>query len=342
MPEMAPSELERSYRSKITPEIRALPLETTMEPGFVHKRKIQTILGPSGMGVIDDLIGKLPELPEWQRNVRIDHVYKDVFLKFCEIHKIKSLEEALATQGGHLICSVEQLAPCPELYESKRVASCWVPRRRSQEAVEFHYTTELVVSDTLRSRLHTGATISIVAQFSHRTSTALVFEPLLMGFPWVRSSDPEWADKVMWYGHQFFENYVEDFDEFSKVRETPRPESIAQMKDISEWGFKRALCEILGDEPKNDRPDETSDHFTDHLHLGGRRLSGAFVLKGPARFAPMGLNHLGKNNNQIVRLNHEPVDVLFSSALSRNLARCSVNVESVCCPTVSGATLLFD
>jgi len=30
-------------------------------------------------------------------------------------------------------------------------------------------------------------------------------------------------------------------------------------------------------------------------------MTAAFLLKGPARFAPMGLNHLGKNNDQIVR-----------------------------------------
>jgi len=30
-------------------------------------------------------------------------------------------------------------------------------------------------------------------------------------------------------------------------------------------------------------------------------MTAAFLLKGPARFVPMGLNHLGKNNDQIVR-----------------------------------------
>ena len=38
-----------------------------------------------------------------------------------------------------------------------------------------------------------------------------------------------------------------------------------------------------------------------HLHLKGSRMTAAFLLKGPARFVPMGLNHLGKNNDQIVR-----------------------------------------
>jgi hypothetical protein len=307
---MSAGEHEESYR-KVSSEIRALPLDTTMDPGFVHKRKVQTILGESGMKVVDELIAKLPDLPDWQRAVRIDHVYKDVFLTFCEIYKIKSLEEALATKGGHLISSVEKLAPCPEVYDSPRAVSRWIPRGSPDEAVEFHYSTGLIASDTLRTRLHSGSTISIVAEYSHRTSSALVFDPILMGFPWVRTSDPAWADKVMWFGNQFFENYVEDFEEFAKVRAIARPRDISTMASISEHAFKLALCEILGDEPKSDWGGETSDHFTDHLHLEGRRVSGAFVLKGPAMFKPMGLNHLGKNNNQIVRLHNEPADVLF-------------------------------
>jgi hypothetical protein len=37
----------------------------------------------------------------------------------------------------------------------------------------------------------------------------------------------------------------------------------------------------------------------------------AFLLKGPAHFAPMGLNHLGRNNDQIYRLSSEPAEILI-------------------------------
>jgi hypothetical protein len=40
-------------------------------------------------------------------------------------------------------------------------------------------------------------------------------------------------------------------------------------------------------------------------------VTAAFLFKGPAPFAPMGLNQLGKNNDQIVRLASETADVLF-------------------------------
>src|SRR5688500_5397375 len=67
-------------------------------------------------------------------------------------------------------------------------------------------------------------------------------------------------------------------------RSSARPSLI---ESISEHAFKLAPCEILGDDPKHAWGGETSDHFTDHLHLEGRRVSGAFVLKGPARFKPI-------------------------------------------------------
>jgi len=88
--------MEASTRQTLTIEERSLPLENTIDPGFVHKRKIETILGEKGMCLVDEAIHNLPELPEWQRVVRIDHVYKDVILKFCEIIGIKTLEEALS------------------------------------------------------------------------------------------------------------------------------------------------------------------------------------------------------------------------------------------------------
>jgi hypothetical protein len=115
----------------------------------------------------------------------------------------------------------------------------------------------------------------------------------------------------MWWAHDFFENFVEDFKEFSKVKDFEKPTSLEPMKNISEFAFKSCLAEILGDETTKDWGGEQSDHYTAHLHLGERRVTGAFVLKGPAKFSPMKLNHLGKNNDQIYRLAQEPADVLF-------------------------------
>ena len=62
-------------RDKLTTEQRARDLIHTIDPGFVNRRKIETLLGVKGMEVIDDLTKQLPDLAEWQREVRIDHIY---------------------------------------------------------------------------------------------------------------------------------------------------------------------------------------------------------------------------------------------------------------------------
>lgn len=300
-----------SIREYLSTDERMLPLEATIDPGFVHKRRIQTILGSEGMRLVDELIQRLPSLPDWQREVRIDHIYKDVFLDFCRIHGVPTLLDLLAARKERVFSSTERLGSCPDFFDVKRAVSPWVPRGRTKYRVEFHYSTALVASDTLKGRLQTGSQVSLVAELHSASDKVLVFDPLLMGFPWLRTRDPKWQDRIMWWNYAFFENFIEDFDEFARVRGTPKPSDHSPMKLVSERGFKRALGEILGDATLKDWGGETSDHFTSHLHLKGHRVTAAFLLKGPARFAPMGLNHLGKNNDQIVRLAHEPADVLF-------------------------------
>jgi hypothetical protein len=61
-------------REHLTPEQRATDLDLIIDPGFVNHRKIQTIIGKQGMEFIDLNIRNLPDLSEWQKNVRLDHI----------------------------------------------------------------------------------------------------------------------------------------------------------------------------------------------------------------------------------------------------------------------------
>ncbi len=70
------------------------------------------------------------------------------------------------------------------------------------------------------------------------------------------------------------------------------------------------ICSILKECPSKDWGGEKSDHFSTSLHLTGRRVTAAFLLKGPARFSEMKASHLGKNGDQIVRLASEPAQLL--------------------------------
>lgn len=302
-----------SIRTDLTSAQRAVELKHTIDPGFVHHRKIQTILGVKGMKVIDKVIKDLPDLPDWQKKVRIDNIYTEAFLVWCSSIGIKPLGEIIATKQGRMFCSTEKIAPCKEVYDKQRVVSLWVPQGNCKEKVEFHYSTSHISSDTLKSRLHSGdCPISIIAELTNYNKNIAVFDPIIMGSPWLApAGDIEPNFDIIWYGNSFFENFIEDFDEFSKVKDHSIPKNVEPMRNISEAAFKACLAVLLGDVAPKDWSGETSDYFTAHLHLKGSRKTAAFLLKGPARFEPMKLNHLGKNNDQIVRLSHEPAQVLF-------------------------------
>jgi hypothetical protein len=303
-------------REKLTTEQRAIDLDLIIDPGFVNHRKIQTVIGKSGMELIDRGIRNLPELPEWQKNVRIDHIYSEVMLIFCETIGIRTLQFNLATGIGlgQLFCSAERLGPCPDVYGKPRVVSKWIPPKGSNVniEVEFHYSTAHIRGDTMLFRLHDGNHVfAIIAELVEVDENRALFEPLIMGFPWLRSKEESPSFDIGWFGYSFFENFVEDFDEFSRVKQYPLPSDSEPMRNISEKAFKRCLAEILGDTAMKDWGGESSDFYTAHLHLNGKPKIAAFLLKGPAHFAPMTLNHLGKNNDQIVRLAKEPAQVLF-------------------------------
>lgn len=302
----------KHHREDLSAAERALSVNHTIDPGFVNRRLTETVLGQPGADLISQQIKALPDMPDWQKETRIGHVYKDVTLAFCRVNKIKTLGEIIHNEKGRMFCSTEPFAPTPAVFDaSDRIVTKWSPYGAAGYDVELHYSRSHITSDTLRSELHSGGELSVVAIYKGRHDRTLIFHPLVIGSPWLHIEDERWAAQVPWWNLNFFEHFVEDFDEFAKVRDVSAPADVAAMQAVSETAFKRALAAILGGQAPTDWGGETSDFVTTHIHLQGRRVSAAFLLKGPARFAPMTLNHLGKNNDQIFRLAQEPVDVLF-------------------------------
>ena len=72
-----------TIRTELSSANRASALDLSIDPGFVHHRKIQALIGEEGMRFIDRMIGELPDLPDFQRKVRIDYIYRDVLLEWC-------------------------------------------------------------------------------------------------------------------------------------------------------------------------------------------------------------------------------------------------------------------
>ncbi len=308
-------EISREHRAGLTVEQRNADMRLRIDPGFVHTRKIETVIGPEYMKLLDDEIRRLPDaLPDHMRRMRVNNIYSRVLLRFCNAHEAPTLSELIGAGRGRLFCSIIEVEAAPELYQDvKQAVSRIVVPGVDSPVVELHYSTEHIVGDTLRTCLAQGHTISVIAeQFDYRDGK-LIFRPLVMGGTWLYPpSEDDPLGGAAWYGGAFFENFIEDVDQFAAVKGVPTPAAadIDVMREISERAFKTCLVELLGDDPKADWGGEVSDHFTSHLNLSGKRLTAAFLLKGPAHFAPMGLNHLGKNNDQILRLAKEPAELL--------------------------------
>lgn len=291
--------------------LAGLDLGLTIDPGFVHRRRVQTIIRDAGMAIVDDMTKKLPELPTHEFERRLDHIYTQVFLEYCKIRNIPTLEQHLTDREQDLFCSNVTLKPCGNFYDEVRVVSEWNAPLDSAEKVEFQYTTGRVKATTLRDLLYDGGLVSMVATLRGTENSRVQYDPLIMGFPWVTTTDPEWKHYAPWAVLAAYEVFIEDFDEFAFVTKSPLPDSHHPMKYVPEVNLKSAIAQHLGDPVQKDWGGEKSDHFSTNLHLGGQRITGAFLLKGPSHYRPMTVADLGKNGNQIIRLSQEPAGVLI-------------------------------
>jgi hypothetical protein len=88
-----------ALRNYLTSEQRLAEGYLGIDPGWVHHRKIEAVVGSGGMAIIDRQIKELPDLPDWQRSVRIDHLYTRLVVEFCRIHRLPTLAAILA-QGS--------------------------------------------------------------------------------------------------------------------------------------------------------------------------------------------------------------------------------------------------
>ncbi len=284
--------------------------ELVIDPGFVHHRKVEAIIQEGGTEIINQKIANIPaSSPEWRKKVLIDHIYTRLVIKFCKGLKIKTLDQVLLEGKGRLFCSVVKTQPCPDLYDLERATIQCEITDDSQYSAELELTTKRITGDTLRSKLSEGGEFGVIGEFSSISGTHLTFAPLIIGSPYMADKE---SGKLAWSKYSdYFNLHIEDFDEFSKVKDLSMPESFDDMKNITENVFKQALGKILKESTPKDWGGEMSDLVTSHLHLKGERVSGAFLLKGPSKYNPMTVKHLGKNGDQIVRLAQEPSDVLF-------------------------------
>lgn len=304
------------FRKDHTPQQRAYPLLPHIDPGFVNHRLVQSFVGKEGIEAINGIISKIPTgTPSWVKQVQIDHAYTRVALALCEHLKVRSLGETICSGDlapGQIVCSTEMLEGNQDVFHEERAVLRWAPHFEVPWEVIFELSTAHIYSDTCRSDLSQRSLLSFIAHLHRTEDSRVFFAPMVIGRPWLTEPPGGAPFDTMWLHYDFFEHYVEDIDEFQKVREVADDLDWSSMEHIKEAAFKKCLCEMLGDLVQKDWGGETSDHFSSHLHLQGRRLTAAFLLKGPgAGFSQMEMTHLGKRGDQLYRLACEPAEMLI-------------------------------
>jgi hypothetical protein len=88
-------------------------------------------------------------------------------------------------------------------------------------------------------------------------------------------------------------------------------EQLKRLKAVPERRVKEVLAQLLGEQSvPSDWGGEINDLYTSRLMVDGSQESAAFLLKGPARFSPMTIAHLGQHGDQLTRLTRSPAEVL--------------------------------
>ncbi len=103
-----------------------------------------------------------------------------------------------------------------------------------------------------------------------------------------------------------------DIQQFSAIDPlwTPSKAELRHLADVPERQVKEVIAELLGEHHiPADWGGEESDLFSAELLVGSQRRTGAFLLKGPARFHQMMPADLGKNGDQLYRLFNIPADI---------------------------------
>lgn len=174
------------------------------------------------------------------------------------------------------------------------------------------YHPDNLISQTSWSRLGGRSRFFCFAYIENVTSNEIHARPYVIGdlnnnF---LAQTPE-----KWNASNYGEIHPAQIDQFNLLQEQFKKErkapDITLLKEIPESKIKMSIAEILHESTvPNDWGGEKSDLFSTNVSVDGQWLSTAFLFKGPAKFSPMKMIHLGKNGDQIERLFSEPANLL--------------------------------
>lgn len=296
----------------LTSEERNINPYHHIDPGFINYRKCFSTFGSNFIDLYKQLSNKDDDHMAKLQN---DHLIVDLALKFCLANEIKSLGDSIINpKKGALFCSTENLEGNEEVYDKRRVRNRVLLPYDYGKEIYLEFGTEHFVADTGRVEQAQQSEVSIIGEIRKIDNDTIIIYPIIMGAP---TFDHPWNRDIkidlIWYGWDWYESFPEDIDEFAKIKQIddPPPEEwMEYMRKISEDEIKRKFCEIINEIPRKDWSGEQDDIFSASIHLSGKRVPTAFLLKGPATFKEMTPDLLGKRGDQIYRLASTPANLL--------------------------------
>ncbi|MCG8038558.1 MAG: hypothetical protein JAZ19_16150 [Candidatus Thiodiazotropha taylori] len=301
------------FRDSSTTEIRTCSPFHYIDPGLINQRKIFSIFGATFLEVYDKNRSTGTDHLSALKN---DHLLVSMCIDLCKNLAVKSLSKAIIEGPGigQLVCSTEQLHGNENVWSEDRCRNKIVVPFDYTKDVYIEYSTEHIFSSTTKSELSEGTTNSLIGEIRNIDDKKIVIHPLIIGAPtYDHPRNNDLIEQLVWSGWDQYEVFPEDIKEFSQIKyldDTGPSEWVEYMRSLPEQTVKEKIAEILGDTTKKDWGGELNDHFSANLTLGHKRTTGAFLLKGPARFEEMQPRHLGKNADQIYRLSNSPANLL--------------------------------
>ena len=105
---MDATEQAMALREHETTSVRTADARMSIDPGFVHHRLIQNLLGVELMAHVNEAVRRIPpDAPSYVRELQTDHVYVDAVIILCSHVGIPSLSRLLSNRRGRVFASVE-------------------------------------------------------------------------------------------------------------------------------------------------------------------------------------------------------------------------------------------
>lgn len=288
---------------------------------FIHQKLIFQLLDSFHKTKLEGMLQKAEYHSGNLRQVFINEAFTEIISKYIAATKIKSLEEKLfideELRKGEVIWFdnnfyFKGIIKASEDFDKGKLpayAEFHINLKRYNKLIKGRYNFEHVHWSSATDRLSGHKNKFIIAYIDEVQDNEILLRPIFICDRFLKD------ETVYEFDSNTLRIDISEIDEFNQIELIPHTNKeldIKKNKFISEEKIKHSIAEILNENniPK-DWGGETSDLFTNHIHINGKRYNAAFLLKGPSKFHPMTVKDLGVNGNQIVRLFDEPSEILI-------------------------------